>query len=292
MKHLSIAKPCTENWNEMTPTQKGAFCQKCCKQVIDFTNKTPDEIRKTLLERKNQEVCGRIEESQLDRLNHDFEAWRSNQSWSMQRASFYAFLFVFGLSIVSCSHQEDEKQIELIQEQAQKIIHAAPQEEIKGEAIPEPEVPQHIPEPEILEIVDVQEEMKVVECFGPNVRVVTHTMGAMVPTRVYEKYLEEVVPEEPKRDANGKLIPTEFNAIAFPNPTNGSTTLKFEVPESTTASFEIYSVTGQRIQAFGAENYEPGTYEIPFDLSNEKPGTYIIAVISGNYTSTVKVMKL
>lgn len=291
MKHLSIAKPCTENWNEMTPTQKGAFCQKCCKQVIDFTNKTPDEIRKTLLERKNQEVCGRIDESQLVRLNHDFEAWRINQSWSMQRASFYAFLFVFGLSIVSCSHQEDEKQIELIQEQAQKIIHAAPQEEIQGEAIPE-EVPQHIPEPEILEIVDVQEEVRVVECFGPNVRVVTHTMGAMIPTRVYEKYLEEVVPEEPKRDANGKLIPTEFNAIAFPNPTNGRTTIKFEVAQTTTASFELYAMSGGRIKSLGADQYEPGTYEIPFDLSTVKPGTYFITIVSKEFKESVKVIKL
>jgi hypothetical protein len=34
---ISINEPCHEDWATMTETQKGAFCQKCALEVIDFT---------------------------------------------------------------------------------------------------------------------------------------------------------------------------------------------------------------------------------------------------------------
>lgn len=36
MKNIWINDPCSENWNEMNPTQKGAFCQKYANEVDDF----------------------------------------------------------------------------------------------------------------------------------------------------------------------------------------------------------------------------------------------------------------
>jgi hypothetical protein len=34
---ISIKEPCHEDWSKMTATEKGAFCQKCALEVIDFT---------------------------------------------------------------------------------------------------------------------------------------------------------------------------------------------------------------------------------------------------------------
>lgn len=59
---ISIKEPCHEDWSKMTPSQKGAFCQSCAIDVIDFTDKTPIEIKLLLVQEFSQSsrTCGRI----------------------------------------------------------------------------------------------------------------------------------------------------------------------------------------------------------------------------------------
>ncbi|MEO9513033.1 MAG: carboxypeptidase-like regulatory domain-containing protein [Flavobacteriaceae bacterium] len=61
---LTIPKPCSENWNKMTPTQKGAYCKNCQKEVIDFT-KTPKIVLAKKLS-KGSNLCGRFKSEQLN----------------------------------------------------------------------------------------------------------------------------------------------------------------------------------------------------------------------------------
>lgn len=69
MKHpqikISIPEPCHEDWEKMTPTQKGKFCGVCTKEVFDFTSNSDEEIVKHF--QQNGNVCGRFHISQLDR---------------------------------------------------------------------------------------------------------------------------------------------------------------------------------------------------------------------------------
>src|SRR6185503_4495008 len=64
---ISIPKPCQENWENMTPDQKGAFCGVCNKSVHDFTKKQPEEIKTILIEEMSagKKVCGRFNEDQI-----------------------------------------------------------------------------------------------------------------------------------------------------------------------------------------------------------------------------------
>lgn len=62
---ITIAKPCHENWNEMTLSEKGKFCKVCSKEVIDFTQLNNSEISKRVLKQDN--LCGRFKENQLDK---------------------------------------------------------------------------------------------------------------------------------------------------------------------------------------------------------------------------------
>lgn len=61
---ITIPQPCSENWNTMNPTQKGAFCKSCEKEVIDFTHTSPYALSKKLEQGEN--ICGRFKPEQLD----------------------------------------------------------------------------------------------------------------------------------------------------------------------------------------------------------------------------------
>jgi hypothetical protein len=63
---LTIPKPCHENWNEMTPDEKGRFCSVCSKTVRDFTAAADKEIAETF-SGTAELVCGRFNTSQLNR---------------------------------------------------------------------------------------------------------------------------------------------------------------------------------------------------------------------------------
>jgi hypothetical protein len=62
---VSIPEPCHEDWSKMSQTEKGAFCQVCTKEVVDFTNVIDEDIVKHVL--KNDNACGRFSKTQLDR---------------------------------------------------------------------------------------------------------------------------------------------------------------------------------------------------------------------------------
>jgi hypothetical protein len=63
--HIEIPEPCHEDWQDMTPQEKGRFCDKCCKVVVDFTNMATDKVIEFIQERKNDRVCGRFRPDQI-----------------------------------------------------------------------------------------------------------------------------------------------------------------------------------------------------------------------------------
>lgn len=64
--HLTIPQPCHENWNKMTPDDKGRFCMSCQKSVIDFSNMTDNEIMQ-VINITHHNICGRFADDQLNR---------------------------------------------------------------------------------------------------------------------------------------------------------------------------------------------------------------------------------
>jgi len=64
--HLQIADHCHENWNSMTASEQGRYCQSCQKTVTDFSMMTDKEIL-SHLSRRDADVCGRFTIDQLDR---------------------------------------------------------------------------------------------------------------------------------------------------------------------------------------------------------------------------------
>jgi len=96
---IIIDNPCHENWNNMNPNEKGAFCLSCQKNVIDFSRKTVEEIKNFFVELPQTEsVCGRFKEEQLNEISfeHFFTQFRK---WKyFQKAAVIAF-FIFGFNL-------------------------------------------------------------------------------------------------------------------------------------------------------------------------------------------------
>ncbi|PQJ81332.1 carboxypeptidase-like regulatory domain-containing protein [Polaribacter glomeratus] len=61
---IKIPKPCSEKWNEMTTTEKGAFCLNCNKEVFNFTEKSNYQLSRIL--DSNQKFCGKFKPEQLN----------------------------------------------------------------------------------------------------------------------------------------------------------------------------------------------------------------------------------
>ena len=63
---FSVPKPCHENWDAMTPSEKGRFCSVCSKNVTDFTQMSNEEIVVYLRKNSGNGVCGRFRNDQLE----------------------------------------------------------------------------------------------------------------------------------------------------------------------------------------------------------------------------------
>lgn len=86
--HISIPKPCSQNWQEMTLVEKGRFCDSCQKTVIDFSKHSDTAILKEIA--NNEHLCGRFMSNQLDRIL----VLRNEKSlvWKWGIASFLGFV--------------------------------------------------------------------------------------------------------------------------------------------------------------------------------------------------------
>ncbi len=64
---LAIPGPCHENWDDMTPLDRGRFCNACSKKVIDFTHMSDSQLAAFFRKAPADGVCGRFFNGQLDR---------------------------------------------------------------------------------------------------------------------------------------------------------------------------------------------------------------------------------
>jgi len=300
MKNIGINTPCSENWNEMSANEKGAFCQKCASQVHDFTKKTNEEIKQTLRSLIGQKVCGRITPNQEETLNLEFEAWANNsKKHTFQNLLFFSILVVFGLALFSCEDEQDKQKIQKVQTAVMRVIE---EEEEKLETAPITEVFEAVNPPDAVRkeaiIMGAMESVCITQSLEktPDQAVIEelYYLGGMGFTRTYDNFLIETVQadETIELDANGEPIPKVFNALAFPNPAGEQTSLELAVPIKNTFEISMYDLSGKFIQNIYSGEIERGTFRQRIDLLDLKPGTYLFMINSANFKETVKVIKI
>lgn len=107
---ISIPVPCHEDWNKMSPAEKGKFCGSCQKVVIDFSKQKPKEIIQYFREHKNQKTCGYFDKSQLE-YQPLVVPQQLVSKLSYPQQFLIILLCVFGSALFSCSYTHNEEHI-------------------------------------------------------------------------------------------------------------------------------------------------------------------------------------
>jgi hypothetical protein len=206
-----------------------------------------------------------------------------------------ALLIVFGLTLFSCKDERDQQQIESVQQIAYNIasdqtdklepivasdtiIGFLPPEVIKIEKdlimgaymLPE------IMDPPIEKPVEIEERERLV-MGGPG-----------LITTVQSEFLEKTTIE---LDENGVPYPTEFKALAFPNPAVESTTLEIQAPEKERMQVNLYDASGKFIREIHSGKVSRGTFRQVIDLNELPSGLYLVIVQSKEFKETVRIIK-
>jgi hypothetical protein len=101
---IQIPKPCHQDWNTMEHNEQGRHCLQCCKTVIDFTNREPEEIMQYLKVHSTQSVCGRFTAAQINTpiaVTEEMTFHIFNSSLSYFKKIAALILITFGVIVTS-----------------------------------------------------------------------------------------------------------------------------------------------------------------------------------------------
>lgn len=107
---ISIPKPCHENWNTMTPKEKGRFCNSCAKTVIDFTKMDSFEVQNFIRENKTRNICGHFKQTQLDSINIYIPSQILKKQQCFHKIFLLTLLIVMGTTLMNCINKNGTKQ--------------------------------------------------------------------------------------------------------------------------------------------------------------------------------------
>jgi len=93
-------------------------------------------------------------------------------------------------------------------------------------------------------------------------------------------------------------IPDRFDISAnYPNPFNPTTTLKYQIPQTSEVTITIYNNLGQGVRTLVNKKQEPGYYEAIWNGMNDygqlvSSGVYIYQIRAGNFVKSRKMLLL
>jgi flagellar hook assembly protein FlgD len=78
----------------------------------------------------------------------------------------------------------------------------------------------------------------------------------------------------------------------FPNPTNESTTLSFQLAKTGDVEVHVYSITGRLVKSIIKKNVSAGDNTLYIDCDDIPNGTYIVKFASGKQVESAKFIKM
>lgn len=139
--------------------------------------------------------------------------------------------------------------------------------------------------------------------FGARIVYYTFAFNKLSDLSVAANLLENTVnyllsPTEPKEEVKITVsqLPREFALYSnYPNPFNSSTTIRFDIPEETHVTIEIFDLLGRQVGILTDENKIPGFYELLWNGKDKNgkilpSGVYFYAITAGQFHRLHKML--
>jgi len=89
------------------------------------------------------------------------------------------------------------------------------------------------------------------------------------------------------------VIPNEFGVLQnYPNPFNSTTNFQINVAIMSEITMELFDTNGQKIKTLFKGELYPGTYSYKLNMNDFSSGTYLMKILSNNYSTIKKILLL
>ena len=127
--HISIPTPCNESWGGMDMTERGAFCNSCQKEVIDFSAMTDREVINYLA--MHQTGCGKFRN---DQLNTHLTIPRVHNGFMKWKALLLGLLPFFSMRVAHAAASKNEN-LQILQESKNTAVDEEDKQIITGRVV-------------------------------------------------------------------------------------------------------------------------------------------------------------
>ena len=87
------------------------------------------------------------------------------------------------------------------------------------------------------------------------------------------------------------VIPNQYKLYSiYPNPFNPIANIRYDIPEYSNVSIEVFNVLGKKVDILYTGMHSPGGFEIKWDGSRFSSGLYLIRMTSNDNIFIEKVM--
>jgi hypothetical protein len=87
------------------------------------------------------------------------------------------------------------------------------------------------------------------------------------------------------------ILDSQFLIDVWPNPTQGVSSFRFQVPGYEHVTLKIYDLHGREVAVALDKELPAGEHIVPFDASDIPDGIYLIRLQAGNEVRTGKIIK-
>jgi hypothetical protein len=92
-------------------------------------------------------------------------------------------------------------------------------------------------------------------------------------------------------DSKEEQIPTEYSLKQnYPNPFNPSTTIQYELPQTSHVKLILYDILGNKVRTLIDDQVQPGVHFIELNAEGLASGVYLLNFITQDYQRTIKLI--